>query len=138
MKVLETRSRAFTNEFERAKIGPRKAYRMTGVVVYLRKVSREMLIQWRCGDGLWRQGTFLASDEAMVVLDDGGFLPWDALQTSDLEQGDEVTIDYLPLGRQNLVFIIRCRNSTGLLRASNEDFCSSTAISRLEERKACA
>jgi hypothetical protein len=153
MRLLDSRTASgasFATTVERTSIGPRKAYRIEGVVVCAVECGREMLVQWKCRDDTWMQGTFVVPNDAVTVVDDGDLANWKTARPTDLEPGDEVTIDYLPLGPQNLALVIRrglkesaleAKNTAEILRAPDEGFCSSmvdVALPRVAEKKACA
>ncbi len=135
---------------DRSLLGPRKAYRITGVVVCITESGREMLVQWKCSGDMWAQGTFVVPSDVVIVVTDGVPTCWNTAQPTDLEPGDEVTIDYLPLGAQNLALVIRlvreassleAKNTAEILQVPDEAFGSSmvdVALLRIAEKKVCA
>ena len=151
MRLLNTRTLLETgthNAYDVVPTGPRKAYRITGRVVCCTAKGRESLVQWKNRD-TWEHGTFIVAGETAYVFDEG-----DSSHSSstppDLEPGDEVTIDYIPLGKQVQALVIRwgrkefvteASDSAVMLQSSDEAFFSSmvdVAVPRIAEKKACA
>jgi hypothetical protein len=154
MRLLKTRKTGHTSpakEVDGALIGVRKAYRTTGMLIRIAEGGKEILVQWKGRNDAWMQSSFVVSDDTVIVANDGESEPWKAARLMDLEPGDEVTIDSLPLDRQwNLAFLIRCCSKEPAQQAKpvaersplpDEAFCSSTAdVARrlVDNNKACA
>jgi hypothetical protein len=138
---------------DRSVFAPRKAYQLVGTVVHITEQGREMLLQWKSRDGMWEQRTFVVLDNAVNVASGGDITHWRATSLTHLEQGNEVTIDYLPLGAQwNLALLVRGRSDENTLAATNTteagrlqipdeafgSFMADMAFHRIAEKKACA
>ena len=150
LNVRTAQNASFVTMVDRSRIGPRKAYRITGVVVCITESGREMLVQWKSRDDMWVQRTFVVPSDAVIVVNDGDLANWNAAQPTDLEPGDEVTIDYLPLGPQNLALVIRlgreepvlgAKNTADIVQVQDEAFGSAmvnVTLLRIAEKEACA
>jgi hypothetical protein len=155
MRLVSTRENTSANtvtKIDRSLIAPRKAYRVAGVVVCITENGREMLLQWRSRDDMWCYGAFVVTKDAVFAIEGRGPSHWNTPHLKELVPGTIVTIDYLPLGPQNLALVIRGGSDENTLAATNitksgrlqtpdEAFCSSmadVAFHRIAEKKACA